>query len=170
MATLLGAAIGGWLLAANAAGLVAAEAEPPAEKTMKHTVAGLAWLAGTWSGTEEGVATEEHWTAPDGDAMLGMNKAVRSGRMVSFEFLRIAHDKEGRVCYFASPGGKSPPTPFCAVELTGSKVVFENLAHDFPKRILYWLDENGRLHARTEGVMDGKEVAEQWAWTKRGTP
>jgi hypothetical protein len=134
---------------------------------MKQTVAGLAWLAGTWSGTEGGVATEEHWTAPEGDAMLGLNKAVRSGRMVSFEFLRIANDKDGRVCYFASPGGKSPPTSFCAVELTSSKVVFENLAHDFPKRILYWLDENGQLNARTEGEMDGKQVTEQWTWTKR---
>ena len=137
---------------------------------MKQTVAELAWLAGTWSGSEGGVNTEEHWTAPDGEAMLGMNKAVRSGRMISFEFIRIAHDKEGRVCYFASPGGRAPATPFCATEISASRAVFENPAHDFPKKILYWLDESGRLNARTEGVMDGKEVSEQWTWTKRGTP
>jgi hypothetical protein len=41
--------------------------------------------------------------------------------------------------------------------------VFSDPAHDFPKRILYWLDEAGALHARVEG---DAAMAEEWTWTR----
>jgi hypothetical protein len=34
------------------------------------------------------------------------------------------------------------------------------------KRILYWLDEQGRLHARTEGTTTRGPHAEDWVWQK----
>src|SRR5262245_13835657 len=97
----------------------------------------LAWLEGVWIGTSDGLAMEEHWSSPDGGALIGMHKDTRDGRMTSFEFFRIvAQDSDG-VCYLASPNGQ-PPTPFCAIELSESRVVFENREHDFPQRVLYW--------------------------------
>jgi hypothetical protein len=56
---------------------------------------------------------------------------------------------------------------FCAVETGDRRVVFENLAHDFPQRILYWLDETGALHARVEGPGEGGIVGEEWIWRRR---
>lgn len=41
-------------------------------------------------------------------------------------------------------------------------------AHDFPTRILYWLDAEGRLHARIEGP-PGTETALEWTW-RRAAP
>jgi hypothetical protein len=64
-----------------------------------------------------------------------------------------------------SPMG-SPPTPFRLVEQGPSRVVFENLAHDFPQRILYWLDEAGALHARVEGTEKGIARHEEWRWRR----
>jgi hypothetical protein len=125
----------------------------------------LAWMAGNWSGTKDGVASEEHWTSPAGGGLVGMHKDVRDGRMVGFEFLRVAVDPAGKVCYFASPGG-APPTPFCAVEIGDRRVVFENRQHDFPQRILYWLDDTGKLHARIEGPLRGEEATEEWVWSR----
>ncbi len=124
----------------------------------------LGWMEGRWSGTKDGVTIEETWTSPAGDALLGMNKTVTGGRMVSFESLRIAATKDG-VAYLASPQGV-PPTPFKLVELGDNKVVFENKEHDFPQRILYWLDEAGAMHARIEGPRGGKTVSQEWVWTK----
>ena len=124
----------------------------------------LAWLEGRWSGSEGGRETEEHWTSPAGSALVGMNKAVKAGRMVSFEFLRIQHTKEG-TAYLASPGGAAP-TAFPLVELGEARLVFENPAHDFPQRILYWLDAAGALHARIEGSIGGKPRSQEWTWTK----
>jgi hypothetical protein len=121
-------------------------------------------MEGRWSGTKDGVAIEEHWTSPSGDALLGMNKTVKGERMVEFELLRIVGTPDG-VAYLASPQGK-PATPFKLVELAEKKVVFENKEHDFPQRILYWLDESGAMHARIEGPRGGKTVGMEWIWTK----
>jgi hypothetical protein len=43
-------------------------------------------------------------------------------------------------------------------------VEFENLAHDFPQRIIYWrADKN--LCARVEGTIRGEKEGEEWCWS-----
>jgi hypothetical protein len=124
----------------------------------------LSWMEGRWAGTSDGVVMEETWLAPSGGALLGVHRDVRGGRMVSFEFLRIETTEEGTF-YFASPRS-APPTPFRLVEMGERRVAFENKQHDFPQRILYWLDAAGALHARIEGPHGGTTVGEEWTWTK----
>jgi hypothetical protein len=85
--------------------------------------------------------------------------------MVWFEFQRIESWPEG-IAYVAQPGGQ-PPTRFALIEQASRRVVFANPAHDFPQRILYWLDDAGALHARIEGPKDGKTVGQEWTWTRR---
>jgi hypothetical protein len=132
-------------------------------KRAMTTVMLAAWLAGTWQGEKDGVEMEEYWTDPRGGALLGLHRDVKGGRLVSFEFMRIQKTDAGLV-YFASPGSK-PPVPFTLVEQADKRVVFENRQHDFPQRILYWLDTQGALHARIEGPQGGKTVSEEWVWT-----
>jgi hypothetical protein len=122
----------------------------------------LAWLAGHWAGDSNGIAMEEHWTDVAGGGLVGMHKDVKNGKMASFEFFRIGPNAEGVPTYFTQPGGR-PATRFVAVELSSSRVVFENAAHDFPQRIIYWR-EGDRLRAKIEGPMDGKTVSEEWSW------
>jgi hypothetical protein len=86
--------------------------------------------------------------------------------MVSFEFFRI-EETAGGLVYLTQPRGQ-PATPFRAVQASGKRVVFENLEHDFPQRILYWLDEEGALRARIEGKDRGKDAAMEWRWTRAG--
>jgi hypothetical protein len=135
---------------------------PTASLADSYSVDRLGWLAGVWTGTTGGVRMEEHWSTPEGGGLVGMHKDSKAGRMSSWEFFRIVPADSGRVCYMTSPLGRTP-TPFCAIELTDSRVVFENREHDFPQRILYWL-EKGVLHARIEGTIGGKEHSEEWAW------
>jgi hypothetical protein len=127
-------------------------------------VATLAWMEGAWSGEKDGVAMEEVWTGPRGGALLGLHRDVKGARMLSWEFLRIQATDAG-IVYFASPRS-APPTPFALIEAGDKRVVFENKEHDFPQRILYWVDAKGALHARIEGPQGGKTVAEEWVWTK----
>jgi hypothetical protein len=135
-----------------------------AQTPEKVEIARLSWMEGHWTGTSEGLAMEETWLSPKGGALLGMHRDVKDGRMVSFEFLRIETTAEGTF-YFASPRS-APPTPFRLVELDDRKAVFENKQHDFPQRILYWLDASGSLHGRIEGPQGGKTVGEEWTWAK----
>ncbi len=124
----------------------------------------LSWLEGQWTGTRDGVETEERWSSVKGGGLLAMHRDVKGGRMVAFEFLRIATTPDGTF-YFGSPMS-APPTPFRLVEMGDQRVRFENKAHDFPQQIEYWLDAKGQLHARIEGPMGGKTVREEWQWKK----
>jgi hypothetical protein len=124
----------------------------------------LAWLEGRWQGERGGVALEEQWTSVRGGALLGLHRDVKGERMLSFEFLRIQATPEGTF-YFASPNSR-PPVAFKLVESGERRAVFENKQHDFPQRILYWLDAQGAMHARIEGPQGGKTVSEEWVWTR----
>ena len=135
-----------------------------AQPAAAHPISALAWMAGSWSGNDGPDEHEEHWTAPKGGAMVGMHRTVRQGRMVEFEFFRV-EEQNGRLVYLSQPGGRSPATPFALATLDGERVVFENRAHDFPQRLIYWKDGNA-LRARIEGTMNGKERSMEWRWTR----
>lgn len=128
----------------------------------RHELDELAWLAGRWAGQAGRLEMEELWTEPNGGLMLGLHRDVIDGTARSFEFLRIESTPAG-IVYRSSPNGL-PVTTFQLVALEGKRVVFENPTHDFPTRILYWLTEDGRLHARIEGEQDGKSASEEWSW------
>jgi hypothetical protein len=125
-----------------------------------------AWMAGSWSGEKDGLAMEEVWLPPANNLMLGMHRdAKRGGAKASFEFLRIER-RDGTLVYLAMPAGR-PATPFALKSLSSARVVFENLEHDFPQRIIYWRDQ-ARLCARVEGTIQGKAESEEWCWAAAG--
>jgi hypothetical protein len=123
-----------------------------------------AWMAGSWSGVDGEVASEELWTAPKGGVMLGLHRDVGPAGAAFFEYLRI-EERPGGLVYVAQPMGREP-TEFTAVETTARQVVFENLEHDFPQRIIYRLDEEQRLVARIEGERDGRMRSSEWRWRR----
>src|SRR5687768_14135347 len=98
----------------------------------------LSWLAGSWAADSAGTRIEEHWMTPRGGMMVGMHRDVIGGRAVSFEFFRIVEDSSG-IAYLTSPGGR-PAIRFPLKEMARQRIVFENPTHDFPQRILYWID------------------------------
>lgn len=125
----------------------------------------LGWMAGHWTGNAEGVESEEHWTSPAGGIMVGMHRDAAPGKRAFFEFLRI-EQRADDVVYVAMPRGRSE-TEFPLKELSRQRVVFENLRHDFPQRIIYWR-ESEMLCARVEGKTSGGERSEQWCWRGAG--
>ena len=129
----------------------------------KPVIADLSWMAGSWTGESRGIQMEEHWTAPKGNSMVGIHRDTGKGRTLLFEFLRIEQQGD-QIVYLSMPNGRSPATPFPLKELSGTRVVFENPAHDFPQRIIYWKDGND-LRARIEGAQNGKPAGEEWRWS-----
>lgn len=95
--------------------------------------------------------------------MFGVSRTISGGKTVDFEFLRIVSTPEG-ITYLSAPQGRNPPTPFKAVKFEDRRVVFENLEHDFPQRIIYWRDADNTMHARIEGTKGGKERGSDWRW------
>lgn len=123
----------------------------------------LAFMAGSWVGGDSLDREEEHWTAPRGGLMVGMHRDLRGGRARNFEFFRI-EERNGALWYLTQPGGR-PAVAFRASEVSANRVMFENLAHDFPQRILYWRERPGELRARIEGPGKDGTRSRQWTWT-----
>jgi hypothetical protein len=150
-----------WLAAAY---LVASLAAAPVSSAERPSLDAMAWMEGRWTGVTGELHMEEHWTSPAGNALIGMHKDVKAGKMVMFEFLRIEAREDG-VYYVASPYGR-PPTPFKLIEHADRRLVFENAENDFPQRILYWSTAPGELWARIEGTVGGKEKSMEWRWER----
>jgi hypothetical protein len=124
----------------------------------KAAIGDLTWLAGAWVGTrgaQGATSIEERWSPPLGGAMLAVSRTVSRGKMGAFEFLRIV-ERDGGLVYIAQPGGAAP-TEFVLTELSGTRAVFDNPRHDYPKRIVYELSAEGSLTATI-------------GFTKGGTP
>lgn len=120
----------------------------------------LSWMNGTWTQSKGGETVQESWLGPEGNTMVAANLTMSATRGASFEFLRIAASPSG-LSYFGSPGGKTP-VEFKLKEMGNRRVVFENLAHDFPHRIMYWLEADGAMKARIEGTIQGKVRGMEW--------
>jgi hypothetical protein len=121
---------------------------------ISNDVQRLSWLAGCWQGQGGTTIVDEQWMRPRGGVMLGMGRTVRGDSVVEFEQLRI-YTRNGRVVYAAAPSGQSA-AEFEARTTSDSSVVFENLAHDFPQRIIYRRQGADSLVARIEGTRGGK--------------
>lgn len=112
--------------------------DAPAPKAAKGDLSQIAWLEGRFTAATGGAKpaeSEEHWGPAGGGAMLGTARTVKSGKMTSFEFLRIV-ERDGGLVYVAQPGGGAA-VEFVLTELTATRALFENPQHDFPKRIVY---------------------------------
>ncbi len=93
--------------------------------------------------------------APAGGTMIGMSRTVRNGKTVAHEFLQIRETGDGGIVYIADPSGQEGAT-FTLARLSTSEVVFENLEHDFPQRIIYRISSDGNLDASIEGDVNGE--------------
>lgn len=113
-------------------------------------ISDLSWLAGDWQTAAGGRSqTDEHWTLPGGGSMMGLSRTVAGGRTYEFEYLRIEQRPEG-IFYVAHPKARCPATDFKMTRLTATEVVFENPAHDFPKRVSYRKADDGSLVATVD--------------------
>jgi hypothetical protein len=108
----------------------------------------LAWMAGNWCGKDEDQVLEETWTAPAGGETIGMSRTISGGRMISFEFMRIA-EFDGVQALRAQPNGDEA-VAFKRTDGGVDWIRFENKEHDYPQRIEYRKAGDG-LHAEIGG-------------------
>lgn len=114
-----------------------------------------AWMAGCWEQRSESRVYEEQWMTPAANTMLGMSRMIINDRLASSEFLQIVLDAEAdKLIYIALPSGQER-TAFTLTSDEDEMLVFENLQHDFPQRIMYALRDN-LLKVRVEGKGDGE--------------
>jgi hypothetical protein len=122
-------------------------------------------LEGFWLCKIENSETEEFWLPAKGKMILGLNRTVANSGKSAFEFLRI-YQQEEEIFYTASPNGK-PATLFKLIEFQSGKMIFENLEHDFPQRIVYTFQAENEMIARIEGEVNGKLKFTEWKFIRQ---
>jgi uncharacterized protein DUF6265 len=142
----------------------AAEAAPPSaivDRDDEDPIGLLEFMLGEWVTETPAGRVIERWSR-DGDAMIGHSETVRDGTVSFFEELRIEIDG-GTTVYLARPMGREPAVPFRRVDdgRIAELAVFENPAHDFPRRITYRRDGD-QLVAAVEG--DGEPI--EWRYSR----
>lgn len=138
-------------------------AATPARADETATVAGLAWMAGSWSQETPGGTVRETWLPPLDGAMAGVTQTHRTGRPPVTELTTITTGPAG-VTFTAYVAGQ-PPTPFVLQPGKPGEALFENPEHDFPQRVIYRRCD-ADLCARIEGTVDGKVLAMDWRYRR----
>jgi hypothetical protein len=109
------------------------------------------WLMGSWCAATPHETLVETWM-PRGDVLFGVSVTTRAGKVIGFEFLRIA-SLASTPEYIAQPDGR-PPTTFKLTDSGPLYLRFENPDHDFPQRIEYRL-QGTKLEAKVSGTPPG---------------
>ena len=133
--------------------LVAAVALGASSAPEDDDAAKLGWMAGCWESRSGSRLTEERWTPPRGGLMLGVSRTSRNDSIVEFEQVRVETRADG-VYYVASPS-RQATAEFRATSILDSSAVFENPAHDFPRKISYRRAGPDSLEASIEGPRGG---------------
>ncbi|MFM5953852.1 MAG: DUF6265 family protein [Novosphingobium sp.] len=119
------------------------------------------WLAGAWEQVEAEQWSDEFWTPPRGDIMIGAARVGQGAKLTIFEHTRIIRKPDGSLAFLAQPRGV-PASEFPLVAASATMVEFANPAHDYPQRIRYWRD--GPLLRARVSLIDGSNAME---WTYR---
>jgi hypothetical protein len=128
---------------------IAALQAPAAAPAIKD----VAWISGCWDLTRGARHVVESWTPPEGGTLMGVSRTVNNGKTTEWEFLIIREGAKG-LEYVAKPS-RQPEATFTSTRVTANEVVFENPAHDFPKKIVY-TRSGDTLTAAIEGPMQGE--------------
>lgn len=132
---------------------------------VKPDVNALSWMSGCWELKKPTSTTVESWGRSTENLLIGTSQTIKGTKSVAFEFLRIMATDKG-LTYFAQPSNAKEPTAFASTKVTGNEVIFENLQHDFPQRIIYKSDGPDKLNARIEGPMNGSLKGIDFAFTR----
>ena len=127
----------------------------------------ITWMAGCWRLDASARQVDEMWMAPSGGALLGVSRTVSGGRAVAHEFMQI-REREGVLTFIALPSGQAEAA-FPLLRGGARELVFENRAHDFPQRVIYWL-QGSMLVGRIEGVQNGQQQSAEFPMRRVSCP
>lgn len=122
----------------------------------------LSWMAGYWLSCLPNRQVSDTWTGPRAGVLAGTTVTTRPGRPVQVEFARIAPGADGVLAFHAIPDGQ-PPAAFALREAGERRLVFENLAHDFPQRVIY-SRSGDTLTGRIDGKIGGADRSTEWIY------
>ena len=122
-------------VAALALSASAALAQSKAPAPSRAVLSDLTWMSGRWVDESGGNLSEEIWSEPAGDSMMGMWRYVKGGQVAIFEILTITVEPSGivlRLRHFdpelAAREDKTTPVELTMVGWNDREAAFEGPA------------------------------------------
>lgn len=105
----------------------------------------ITWILGQWQQDSENSITTETWTKLSPNTFDGISQILskKDDKITFVETLRIV-EMSKEVFYIAKVSHNAFPVSFKLTECSDSMAVFENADHDFPKKLVYKIEDDGR--------------------------
>lgn len=121
------------------------------QKNFSH----LFYLEGHWIIKGERADIHEIWEHRSDSLLTAISFYLVKGDTSNLETVELKNIN-GEIYYIPTVKHNNGPVYFKASTLNDSIAVFENAAHDFPTKIIYRKISSDSLHARIEGIQNGK--------------
>ena len=96
------------------------------------------WLIGTWENKTKRGSIYETWTKVNNTEFIGKSYMIKNKDTVVFESIRLIQQNDS--LYYipiVKNQNNGQPVRFAGIEVSKSRIVFENKLHDFPQVISY---------------------------------
>ena len=125
------------------------------------------WILGKWSFTTDRGTFYESWTKQDITHFKGVGCFIIKGDTVFKEDL-LLENKNGGIFYIPTIGNQNQgkPVEFMLIAM-GKELIFENLSHDFPKRIVYHYHDDDHITVTLTGLEKGEPRREDLKFIKQ---
>ncbi|QIE58098.1 hypothetical protein G5B37_00505 [Rasiella rasia] len=116
----------------------------------------LDWLIGEWVNETEEEFSKESWKRLNDSTLTGFSYTKVAQDTVFAETLKLQQiEQKVNLEVVAFGQNNDAPVNFTLVSGNRGTYTFENLAHDFPQRIIYTQPTPDVIHAWIEGEVDG---------------
>ncbi len=121
------------------------------------------WLIGTWQNSSSDGELSEKWEKVNDSTYQGNGYFIKGKDTLHHEAIKLTQIGE-EVIYTATVQGQNnnKPIEFKMTNFSEKRLVFENQAHDYPKKIAYNKISNDSLVAEISGIQQGKASIESY--------
>lgn len=112
----------------------------------------LQWILGDWVADNGKTVTIESWRKVSAKTFEGFGESTNksANKRQSIELLRLV-EMSDELFYIAKPSQNNLPVAFKLTKCTNNSAIFENSAHDFPKKLEYSLPTENKLRVTVTG-------------------
>ncbi len=145
----------------------AKEKEAQAKAVQYKKLDSAQWLLGNWFHRSKDGAATEIWKKLNDSTLSAESFVIAGEDTVFYESVKLqARNRNIHYVVSVKEQNNEAPVSFKLVSADGSKLIFENPAHDFPSKITYTKIGSDSLYAEISGVTKGQERKEGFPFKK----
>ena len=126
------------------------------------------WIVGNWEQkTDKGILTES-WQRQNDSVFVGSCYFINESDTLHSETI-LLEQRADSITYSANVMGQNnnKPVPFTLTTANTNSLVFENLSHDYPQKIVYQKSKSNGLLVTISGILHGKKSVEKYNFSKK---